>query len=440
MATSPAPALAPDLLEEDLKRALELEAAGDGAQAERLFARIIAQRPGHAGASLGLARFEVSRQRFPQAEALLATAHAQHPDDEDVATMLSTLRAATGRLKEALVPLEAVLALRPDACTAWLMLGAVRDRLGDSRGALKASHQAITRAQRAGRWHSQLSTPRPLLKAVAEAAQRVRSGRKELFFGSYEDLRAAHGDAPLQRVDTALRTYLKEIHLPPPDPRQKPIFFYFPGLPDAPYQDPFLQPWAPHLRDAFPAIREEAMRIVREDAVLPDFIRVPPQRSPDDYLGGLSPEPSWQAFFFYRHGKRYDANHLRCPATSTALESIELCRIADQAPEICFSVLRPKTDIKPHYGVTNIRQVMHLPLVVPEGCALNVIDHEARAWREGELLMFDDTYQHEAWNHSDQTRIILLMDCWNPHLTAIERDACKRVIEMISSLGPAPAG
>ena len=79
---------------------------------------------------------------------------------------------------------------------------------------------------------------------------------------------------------------------------------------------------------------------------------------------------------------------------------------------------------------------MHLPLVVPQGCALNVIGVEERAWREGELLLFDDTYQHEAWNQSDRTRIILLMDCWNPHLTAVERLACKQLIELIGSLNP----
>ncbi|MEO7339196.1 MAG: aspartyl/asparaginyl beta-hydroxylase domain-containing protein, partial [Caldimonas sp.] len=58
------------------------------------------------------------------------------------------------------------------------------------------------------------------------------------------------------------------------------------------------------------------------------------------------------------------------------------------------------------------------------------------AWTEGELVMFDDTFLHEAWNRSAQTRVVLLMDCWNPHLTAVERLACTQLIEMISSLKP----
>ena len=109
---------------------------------------------------------------------------------------------------------------------------------------------------------------------------------------------------------------------------------------------------------------------------------------------------------------------------------------ADQAPEICFSVLSPQTHIKPHHGVTNTRLVMHLPLIVPSNCALNLIDAGIHEWVEGELVMFDDTFLHESWNRSDSTRVIVLMDCWNPHLTAVERQACTRLIEMISSLKP----
>jgi aspartate beta-hydroxylase len=224
----------------------------------------------------------------------------------------------------------------------------------------------------------------------------------------------------------------------PPDPHQRPRFLYVPGLPDAPYQDPMLHPWARSLQDAFPRVREEALRVVREDAGLPEFIKPGRGQQMNDYLGGDAPAPSWQAFFFYRRGKRFDDNHARCPQTSQVLESLDLCRIQDQAPEICFSVLRPRTVIKPHFGVTNARMVMHLPLDVPPDCALNVCGIEQRTWREGELLMFDDTYEHEAWNHSDRTRVILLMDSWNPHLSPVERQACRQLIEMIATLRARP--
>ena len=111
-----------------------------------------------------------------------------------------------------------------------------------------------------------------------------------------------------------------------------------------------------------------------------------------------------------------------CPRTAAILESLPLCRIREHAPEVMFSVLTPGTHILPHRGVTNTRVVCHLPLVVPEDCAL-VVGGETHVWREGEAVAFDDTYEHEAWNRGSRTRVVLIIDVWNPHLTAAERDA-----------------
>jgi len=218
---------------------------------------------------------------------------------------------------------------------------------------------------------------------------------------------------------------------------QRPRFFYVPDLPAQPFLDPELQPWAATLRAAFADIRAEALQVVQEDAGLEDFVEVRPGDHIGNYLGGRL--PAWEAFFFYRHGVRYDANHWRCPRTSTVLESIDLCRIPGQTPEICFSVLAPGTHILPHHGVTNTRTVMHLPLVVPEGCALNLVERGEHRWREGELVLFDDTYLHEAWNRAASARVILLMDCWNPHLGAAEREAVSVISQTIGTLDVALA-
>jgi aspartyl/asparaginyl beta-hydroxylase (cupin superfamily) len=96
--------------------------------------------------------------------------------------------------------------------------------------------------------------------------------------------------------------------------------------------------------------------------------------------------------------------------------------------------LRPGTHINAHHGVTNVRLVSHLPLIVPPDCALNLVDRGEHHWTEGKLVMFDDTYLHEAWNRSGQVRVILLMDCWNPHLTAVEKVALKELMETVTAL------
>lgn len=423
--------------EDRLARALGLEATGRTAEADLEAQALLDQQPGHPGASSLAARLAMQRGDPTRALSLLESAQRLHPQDTQVPVDLAIVHATAGRAREAIATLEASCARQPEAHEAWLLLASLRDATGDATGALWACFEAVTRARRAGRWLDDATTPEALKPLVFAAFGRLERQRRELYFASYAPVRQAHGDAAVQRIDHALRGFLKEIDTTPVDARQRPRFLFVPGLPHQPYHDPALQPWADALRAAFPQIREEALRVIAEDAGLEDFVKTPGGGRARDHLGGPAAEPVWEAFFFYRHGRRYDEHHARCPQTSAVLESIELCRIADQSPEICFSVLRPGTHILPHYGVTNLRLVMHLPLVVPPDCALNVVDGGSHAWEEGQLVMFDDTFQHEAWNRSSSSRVILLMDCWNPHLTPVERDAGRRLVETITRLGQA---
>ncbi len=120
-----------------------------------------------------------------------------------------------------------------------------------------------------------------------------------------------------------------------------------------------------------------------------------------------------------------------CPHTIVALEALPLARVPAHAPEVLFSVFTPGTQLLAHRGVTNTRLVAHLPLIVPENCALSV-GGEVHEWQEGRVVVFDDTYEHEAWNRSDLTRVILIFDLWHPALSEPERAA---VSELVVALG-----
>ena len=102
-----------------------------------------------------------------------------------------------------------------------------------------------------------------LLDSVLRATEQLRLRRRELYFGAYEDLRQAFGAPALARVDRALSAYLRERDRSPPDPRQRPRFFYFPDLPSQPYLDPRTQAWAQTLQDGFEVIRDEAIELLR---------------------------------------------------------------------------------------------------------------------------------------------------------------------------------
>ncbi len=70
--------------------------------------------------------------------------------------------------------------------------------------------------------------------------------------------------------------------------------------------------------------------------------------------------------------------------------------------------------------MSNARLVTHLPLIIPPGCGFRV-GNQSRQWVPGQAWVFDDTIEHEAWNDSEQLRVVLIFDIWHPELTAVER-------------------
>ena len=126
----------------------------------------------------------------------------------------------------------------------------------------------------------------------------------------------------------------------------------------------------------------------------------------------------WDVIFLYERGRRHDDVCEACPVTTSVIEGDGAMRTA--AGLIYVSRMRAGTHIAAHRGPTNLRLRCHLGIAVPEGdCAIRVQD-ESRRWREGRCLVFDDSYDHEAWNHTDSDRIVLIVDLWHSGLTPIE--------------------
>jgi len=87
---------------------------------------------------------------------------------------------------------------------------------------------------------------------------------------------------------------------------------------------------------------------------------------------------------------------------------------------IMLSLLAAGQRIPPHTGMINTRLICHLPLIVPGEGALRV-GREARQWVEGQLLVFDDSVEHEAWNNAARDRLMLIFGIWRPEIEPIER-------------------
>jgi len=136
---------------------------------------------------------------------------------------------------------------------------------------------------------------------------------------------------------------------------------------------------------------------------------------------GLLDNPDWSTLYLWENGAKTAAGEA-CPRTWEALAPVPLCHIGARAPSVLFSLLKAGACIPAHSGVTNARLICHLPLEVPPDCGFRV-GNEVREWREGELLVFDDSVEHEAWNGSAERRVVLIFDVWRPELEPAEQEA-----------------
>ncbi len=129
----------------------------------------------------------------------------------------------------------------------------------------------------------------------------------------------------------------------------------------------------------------------------------------------LNNSPRWSAFHLFKSGRRVDANAVRCPETMAVLDQVPQPDQPGRTPASMFSLLKPRTTIPAHVGVSNTRLVTHLALIVPENCYFRV-GNDTRQWVSGKAWVFDDTIEHEARNESDKLRVVLIFDVWHPHL------------------------
>lgn len=424
---------------QDKLRADARDAAGNNSTdaAEAGYAALLAMAPDDIEALNFLAMLALSRQRLSRARELLEIARVAAPDDGTTRTNLGAVLLQSGDVEAAEPLLRDAVRDDPGSFVARLYLGVALERQQRWREASIHYFKAIGAAQERGLWTSPQTTPAALRPTVEHAIHLTRAARKQLLGAVLAPLQERFGAEAMARVSRCLANYLGEIRCPPPHPQQRPSFLYFPDLPARPFLPRHAFPWYEALEDPAPILRDELVRLLDSRPTLEPFLGTPPPGMNASGLDGLdgAASPQWDGFFFYRHGRRRDDNCERSPQTATALEATSIVHIRDHAPEALFSVLGPGSHILPHHGVTNTRVVTHLPLIVPGQCALRVADQQHH-WQQGRCISFDDTFEHEAWNNSEQTRVVLLFDVWNPYLTEAERLAITELVAAIGDLNP----
>lgn len=218
---------------------------------------------------------------------------------------------------------------------------------------------------------------------------------------------------------------------------QQPQYFYFPELPNIEWAERADFPWMDKVEAATDDIRAELLKVLEEDAAFTPYVEAVEGRPTFDNLGLLG-NPAWSAFYLWKDGAPVPENAARCPKTLQALEDVPLCRIPGRTPSILFSLLRPGAHIPPHHGFMNARYICHLPLIVPENCAMRV-GAETRPWTIGRACIFDDSIEHEAWNRNgEHLRVVMIFDVWRPELSQAERELISATLQAVDAYGDAP--
>jgi tetratricopeptide (TPR) repeat protein len=215
---------------------------------------------------------------------------------------------------------------------------------------------------------------------------------------------------------------------------QQPRYFHLPGLAAIPFFEPAAFPWVAALESQAEAIRTELESVMQDHAAFRPYVESNPNRPnvAQNSQNGMLDNPDWSAFYLWKAGKLVAENAARCPNTVKALEAVPLTRIPNRSPSVLFSLLRPGAHIPPHNGLINTRLIVHLPLIVPGNCRLRV-GNETREWQSGKVWLFDDTIEHEAWNDSAETRVILIFEVSRPDVSEAEHQRISDVFEALDA-------
>jgi ornithine lipid ester-linked acyl 2-hydroxylase len=171
-----------------------------------------------------------------------------------------------------------------------------------------------------------------------------------------------------------------------------------------PIYDNSVFPWTRDIERAWPSIRTELDRILIRQEDLPGFHEI----SSD--VATISQDRGWKTFLLAGYGFKSKANIRFCPNTWAT------CQKIPGLITVMFSILESGKHLPAHRGPYNGVLRLHLGLIVPEPReSLGIrIDKKIYRWEEGKAVVFDDAYEHEAWNKTPNTRVVLFVDFRKP--------------------------
>jgi len=382
--------------------------------------QVLALQPGHALASNHVGAHAMAQGDLATAKQFLEAAVLAEPGLAIAHANLSRLHSAQGNAAAALEQIDQAIRADPVAWGAHMERARLLEAAGRKREAAMSWGNAIS------------YMPEPVSRAphmqawVEQARAAIRANQEQLREHLQERMRPLMGNGErreLQRFEHCLDIVTGRR----PFVTARPLMLPFPRLPAIPFFEREDYPWVADVESAFPAMLEELQDLLASQQSFEPYVKTTPGEPPAQFAA-LDHNLDWGAYFLWKDGKRIDAHADLCPRTEAALARAPQNTVPGRAPVAFYSALKPGTHIPPHNGATNTRLTVHMPLIIPPDCALRVGD-ETRTWEPGKLLMFDDTIRHEAWNHSDKLRVVLIFDVWHPMLTELERELVSQTVQ-----------
>ena len=397
-----------------IKAAGDAAAAGRWQDAERAWGQVLSREPGNVQALFSLGVHAFQRSDLKTALEMLDAARERAPRDPMILISLSRVHREAGNVDAEWQAVSMALAADPYFLPGLLGKAEFLERQGQAAMAASVFRDVLKVAPPEPEWLPALQ------RRLQHARDVVRRDTEDLFDFLHQRV-AAQRDA----VESVLRDRWDEAASIMAG-RTRPYHsecnrLHVPRLPAISFYDDAMFPWMSELETRTDAIKAElqAMLVSRGEEFIP-YIQYKPG-DPVNQWDKLNHSRNWSGFHLYEHGQPVHEHLAQCPRTAEALALVDTVKIAGLCPNAMFSALVPGAHIPPHTGETNARLVAHLPLIVPGNCHFRV-GYDWKQWREGKCWVFDDTLEHEARNDSNQLRVILMFDVWNPLLSLAERD------------------
>jgi len=377
--------------------------------------------PGFGPAAEYLAARAAEAGRMDEAAGHLAQAVASGAHEARTLYALAGAAHGAGDWRQAAAAYHTLLRARPDDALVLLFLAIALGASGQEQAAARA--YSLGSDLGGDLYHTLFedqATPADLRQRILEADRRLRQTLTELHAEAVAEVAEAHPGEDLSRIRQAVWVQTHPEPVAFRHPQQRPWSFYVPGLEARPFFEREEFDWVDELERHYPEIRAEVESSLDIDADTLPYLRGAVTGAGE--VDHLRDSRAWTSLHLYADAKENSDLRPRFPATFAALERVPVVAVNGTPVEAFFSVLQPGAHITPHFGLANCRVTAHLPLIVPDHCGLRAGD-ETRHWQEGRCFIFDDSFDHEAWNRSESVRIVLIFEVWHPDLRPPEQAA-----------------